>query len=401
MATKSLVSGHELNRLLDRILAESQALQSDEFQKLLDESQRANLQRIIFFARQLREHLATVSDFEVSLQALDTLRNQMQSVQSELQQFQSNRASGHVANAAANLEGALQTFGWAFYKRPAKGSKAYGESIQSIESAARTSIAEVAKTRDEVNSSLADLRAKIASQGENLGNLQQASQDLASQNAAALQGFENRYKEYESRVTVEFTQKLESLEERFEIFQEQRVQQAEGLIASLKASERTAREIVQIVGNIGLTGNYQNRAISERTQADYLRWGAIIFFLIGGGIIASSVIESFQGNVEPLELVARVLAALTISAPAVYLAKESARHRSNSDRAKQTELELASLAPFLESLPDDKRQEVIGSLSSAYFGTKVEEHQVSHPVELTAEQLLKLFIQMLDGKARA
>jgi hypothetical protein len=387
--------------LLDRILAESQALQSDEFQKLLDESQRANLQRIIFFARQLREHLATVSDFEVSLQALDTLRNQMQSVQSELQQFQSNRASGHVANAAANLEGALQTFGWAFYKRPAKGSKAYGESIQSIESAARTSIAEVAKTRDEVNSSLADLRAKIASQGENLGNLQQASQDLASQNAAALQGFENRYKEYESRVTVEFTQKLESLEERFEIFQEQRVQQAEGLIASLKASERTAREIVQIVGNIGLTGNYQNRAISERTQADYLRWGAIIFFLIGGGIIASSVIESFQGNVEPLELVARVLAALTISAPAVYLAKESARHRSNSDRAKQTELELASLAPFLESLPDDKRQEVIGSLSSAYFGTKVEEHQVSHPVELTAEQLLKLFIQMLDGKARA
>jgi gas vesicle protein len=401
MATKSLVSGHELNRLLDRVLTESKALQSDEFQRLLDENQRASLQRILFFARQLREHLATVSDFEVSLQALDTLRNQMQSVQNELQQFQSNRNPGHVANAAANLEGALQTFGWAFYKRPAKGSKAYGESIQSIENAARGSIAEIAKIRDEVNSSLADLRAKISSQGESLGNLQQASQDLASQNTAALQGFENRYKEYETRASGEFAQKLQSLEGNFDSFQEERVKQADGLIKSLESSERNAREIVQIVGNIGLTGNYQNRAISERTQANYLRWGAITFFLIGAGILAWSVIGSFRGIVEPLELVARALAALTISAPAVYLAKESARHRSNSDRAKQTELELASLAPFLESLPDDKRQEVIGSLSSAYFGTKVEEHQVSHPVELTAEQMLKLLVQMLDGKVRA
>lgn len=58
----------------------------------------------------------------------------------------------------------------------------------------------------------------------------------------------------------------------------------------------------------------------------------------------------------------RLLYALAIAAPAFYTARESARHRTNADRARQTELELASLGPFIELMEDKVKEEIRKSL---------------------------------------
>jgi hypothetical protein len=77
----------------------------------------------------------------------------------------------------------------------------------------------------------------------------------------------------------------------------------------------------------------------------------------------------------PWELALRLLTALAIAAPAFYTASESARHRTNSDRARQRELELASLGPFIELLPEPKKQAIIEGMTTRYFGTEVEAHE--------------------------
>src|SRR3546814_19055962 len=78
----------------------------------------------------------------------------------------------------------------------------------------------------------------------------------------------------------------------------------------------------------------------------------------------------------PLAISVRRLYALAVASPAFYTARESARHRTNADRARQTELELASLGPFIELLKDDDKDAIRKSLISTYFGRHVDAHEV-------------------------
>ena len=74
--------------------------------------------------------------------------------------------------------------------------------------------------------------------------------------------------------------------------------------------------------------------------------------------------------------------------PAFYTARESARHRTNSDRAKQRELELATLGPYIELLPSEVKSVVRERLTERYFGGSVEEHKIDSPIDL--EGIIKL-----------
>ena len=87
-------------------------------------------------------------------------------------------------------------------------------------------------------------------------------------------------------------------------------------------------------------------------------------------------------NTESLLSVAiRLLYAIAITAPAWYTARESARHRSNSDRARQTEL-LASIGPFIELMPEEKKVEIREALTKSYFGRQIEPHEVNSPLDV-------------------
>jgi hypothetical protein len=72
----------------------------------------------------------------------------------------------------------------------------------------------------------------------------------------------------------------------------------------------------------------------------------------------------------------RLLYAIAVTAPAWYAAKESARHRSNADSARRTELELASLGPFIELMPEEKKIAIREALVEKYFGNGTVPHEV-------------------------
>ena len=110
----------------------------------------------------------------------------------------------------------------------------------------------------------------------------------------------------------------------------------------------------------------------------------------------SSVPPSVGG---PWELVVRLLTALVISAPAFYTARESARHRTNSDRARQRELELASLGPFIELLPDAKKDEIVEEMTAHYFGKEVAAHDVKPIID--PKDIVDVIKTAVDGLVKA
>lgn len=91
----------------------------------------------------------------------------------------------------------------------------------------------------------------------------------------------------------------------------------------------------------------------------------------------------------------RLIYAIVITAPAWYAAKESARHRSNADRARQTELELASLGPFIELMDREKKDQILEELTKRYFGNQVPAHTSEPPIDV--QKLMKLAVDLVKA----
>ena len=105
-------------------------------------------------------------------------------------------------------------------------------------------------------------------------------------------------------------------------------------------------------------------------------------FAIGVILVVVNIALNFAGRIDLELLLARFAIAVSVALPAIYTARESARHRTNADRAKQTELELASLGPFLQTLTHEQQQEITKTLAPVYFGRESDPHIVEAPIDI-------------------
>ena len=152
---------------------------------------------------------------------------------------------------------------------------------------------------------------------------------------------------------------------------------------------------MQSVGDILTTGTYKATAENEARLANRYRWVTIGLFGLGILIVISNFImhavaawNEVKFEESPWFIISRFATAIAVALPALYTARESARHRTNADRARQRELELTTLGPFIELLPSDKKAEIRDRLTDRYFGGEVEAHEVHAPVD--AEQVTRL-----------
>lgn len=144
--------------------------------------------------------------------------------------------------------------------------------------------------------------------------------------------------------------------------------EAAEIIEILQKKQSEASKIVSIVGNIGVTGNYQNIANSHKKSANIFRWIAMGFMVVMSALLIYSIIELGNDDFDLYKSLVRILAAAVLTYPAVYASRESTRHRNLETQNRNLELELASIGPFIELLPEDKRQKIKEELANKYFG---------------------------------
>lgn len=116
---------------------------------------------------------------------------------------------------------------------------------------------------------------------------------------------------------------------------------AEEKITELEKKRSEASAIVQSVGDILTTGTYRDTAEKESKLANVYRLVTIGLFSIGILIVVSNylvhAVAAYHG--EPFEetpwfILYRFATAIVVALPALYTARESARHRTNADRAR-------------------------------------------------------------------
>jgi len=323
-----------------------------------------------------------------STSGLLQLHNNLNSPLTELTNFVGNGNGGHLINAASHFEGNIMPLQWGYGPHLSNlPSNTVGPLFESQAEATQKTINQIAAQRDEFALKVQELAAKVAEQTAQIAASVEAVSRAKSEAAATVAQLDVQFAENEKSRIEAANATITKLTEEIGDFNKNTRAEASNLISTLTTHKEEARKLVQIVGNDTVTGNYQRIAVSEGKTADTLRLATLAFFGLGL-LVAGATFYKFWGQPFNAEngwaVVIRLLYAVAITTPAWYTARESARHRSNSDRARQTELDLAAIGPFIELLPEEKKIEIREKMTGLYFGKSVETHTVNSPFDATA-----------------
>ena len=379
MALKSL-KNHAVAASLTRLqeLLSDDALQSPAIAS--DESAQFNRDKLHSVTKSLQSLVNQSAAMLVSETALNQMNANLQAPIGELTSFISSKNAGHLANAVAQIDQNVLNYTWAFLPKVNPPSKAeLGEIVDFLQETSRQTIDQLNDQKEVLEATIAHLSETVQAQQSSLAETKEAQTQLKAEMAASLSNLATLFNQAQLQRDTDFSAVVNDSKEKLTEAANAFNDTATGVIEALRVHESNAARIVQVVGDIGVTGNYQNIANRETKQVNLWRW--ITIGLFSAGLVMAGV-TFYKFYHEPVTatntigIAVRLLYALAIAAPAFYTARESARHRTNADRARQTELELASLGPFIELMEDKDKEEIRKSLIRTYFGRPVDAHEI-------------------------
>ncbi len=171
--------------------------------------------------------------------------------------------------------------------------------------------------------------------------------------------------------------------------------------ATTKLNEKLdeASRIVGLIANTGMAGHYQIIANREWKWMWIMRWVAGLFFLGAIAAIGLLIWMVHSAQVDWEMVVFRFALVVVVLVPALYFARESARHMQREAHNRRIELELSALQPFIARLPDKEAQEIIKKKADQYFGQEPPSDQddayLLKSVSLRGDQVLKILTKVL------
>lgn len=350
-------------------------------------------QHVFQFAALVEQRLGQIPTVLLSVHLLNQLQGPINAALNECNNFAANRNVGHLNNAVSHVD----TQGYTYLAQiPIVAPESAQESLgrladdykNQMQGALKTIIDEKTRLQQHVAALSAQINTLTQQTQELVGvvatqkaEAQVTVQSLQATYAAKEQEFTKAFQESQainlSKFEKELTEQRSSVTEELNSTKQKSV----NLIQDIEEQRAHAAKIVRIVGNIGITGNYQETATIERTAADRWRLVTLGAFAVSVSVGGAALFSAHDVDVKLT--VARLLFAFLVLGVTVYTGKESARHRSNADRAKRVELELASLGPFIESLDKGSQDELRKKLTDQYFGKDGEPHNYTPMVEPT------------------
>lgn len=140
----------------------------------------------------------------------------------------------------------------------------------------------------------------------------------------------------------------------------------------LEEEKKKAEKIVNVISNTGMVGGYQKTANQDR--AGKIFWNTIAVGSIVGLIWFAISAYKITIEVDPnwISFAGRAFVASAFGILTAYAAKLSDKYSESERHNRKMELELASIDPYLVSLPEDSRIKVKEDLAKRLFGQKAE-----------------------------
>jgi len=344
---------------------------------------------------------------------LNKANSYITSITSEVNSYISNKNVGHLNNTSAHIDNLMAQLNALPANKPVITEQSFTNSLLEFKKLTERSFSELKKSKDELLDSVETITTNAADQKYKLEELVSEIEKYDESIQTSLSSFNERFDETELKHSEKLDETTNKFEKQYQRFSEdiseklnanvetneEKVEQllvehkksyteqtdkqksdAQAVLDELEEKRVEASTLLQIIGNIGITGNYQNIANNEKKAAD--NWRRIALGLMIGMVLIIGVtifISATNGFDWKLALF-RVGAAFVLAIPAAYAAKESSKHRSLENHNRRSELELASLDPYLEKLPQETRDKVKEELTKKFFGLNSTDPKVEEPV---------------------
>lgn len=146
--------------------------------------------------------------------------------------------------------------------------------------------------------------------------------------------------------------------------------------------------------------DYAEFADIEKAIADEYRKYSLWAMFGVAAVVAFTIWQSAKGEFTITESLIRLSFILIISAPAIYLSRESAKHRNQENQHRQTNLDLRAITPYIASLSKTEQSQLKTQIALRLFGAR--NNSTSHKEEIPInvnDLLLKLLDKVdLSGK---
>jgi len=359
--------------------------------ELGDASERLSYARFLRVIRLARRIVQNLDPMLVSLTGLNQAQKQFQSLTNQYNTFVSDKNWDTLANHTDSLlDQVYRIFGpqWSVNSQEVISTihdfrDDAEKEIAAVKEATSESIASVREEQTQVSTFANSLKQLLDQHNqqfeEQKGRLDKLITDETSRFQDAEQQRSNEYeltkKQQQTTLDDAIADSGENVKSitstaqtSFDALNENQQSTGDKITSDLQMKLEDAKRIVGLIGNTGMTGHYQKVANSNWWAAEILRVFALLFFVglvAGVGWVVSGIgADNFSWEVA----VFRVLVVATFLAPALYCARESGKHREEEHRNRRIELELASIEPYLDKLPEEKAQQIIEQLASQYFG---------------------------------
>ncbi|MFP3847804.1 hypothetical protein [Pseudomonas sp. W5-01] len=146
--------------------------------------------------------------------------------------------------------------------------------------------------------------------------------------------------------------------------------------------------------------DYANTAEKEGASADRMRGWSLVCMATSGLVVCIALYQTLSGELDWRQLLLKAFAALALSIPAAYLARESSRHRAQQHSNRRISLDLRAMTPYLASLPSDEQNKIKSEVASKIFGMQADGVAASsdnYPVNF--QELAKLLIEKIPSKS--
>lgn len=385
---------HPVHASLEQLDELTKSSQLSDANEEIDDARRLSLDRIFYLSSEARKRVSRLKGVRANLSVFSNVNSSAQAIRQELENYIANKNLGHIDNAYSQADQGLAIH---LAQLPAGAPAAEAQTaLDSFRKSSRAAIGELKANEGILKQQIASLQQTITEQDD---RIRQAQDDvLASKQELVntLATTEANFDVLKSTIEAEFA----SLRQTEQGNSEKQFTSSNNLLeyhlSQMEDKKREASAIVQSVGDILTTGTYKSTAETESTLANRYRLVTIGLFGIGILIVISNfivhVIAALKGITfeESVWMIAsRFATAIAVALPALYTARESARHRTNADRARQRQLELTTLGPFIELLPNERKAEIRDRLTDRYFGGEIDAHEIHPPVD--ADALTKLF----------
>ncbi len=333
----------------------------------------------------------------------------------ELNYYLDNNNIGHIHNSKNNIGSALVRVK-AFPLLLSKGDFNFSRGLQNLKKNYRQILEQQEKeqqkiltTQRNINNNLEENSRKLAQLSLELNEREEDFESFKEKWTTEIQAtrayfeneFENQIKDFQKNLEDKEKDHLKKLTDHETDFdsllgkeKEKFDTASENIIKDLKDKLDEAKKIVNIVGNVGVTGNYQNIANQHKSSANLFRGIALGFMSLMSVLIIWSIVELSLDEFNFYKTLTRIIAAAILTYPAVYASRESTKHRVLENRNRTLELELASLGPFIELLEDDKKNEIKVNLVEKYFGNRMEE-TINNEEDVSVNALEKILKTIL------